>query len=445
MSVPTGSNYPTGLDGDTFFGGDVINQAEFTLSVDISDSVTAFVVDESIGDVNVPVFLIFATGEIVYAEAKDGVARQFSLVTRGAGGTSPAPHTAGEVVRLTLVAEILNFLKWAMVNIEAELGLSPSGSFATVKARLDSHTHAGGDNGVILPVSSLSNHNKTVHDALLIDADTLDGNEAAAFAVAAHVHALGDLSNVTATAEGSGGGLDADTVDGIEGALMRDTIKAVSGGALVLASNTITVDGDSFYTIAPEGAFSEDNLDIISGGSAGDIVILCLDLFTDTIVLRNGVNNIYCPHGQDFYLTGDNPQIALRKDNAGNWRVAQWANNIGAIEIAFGNGIDAIEAGDEHTLEVPFDCEVVEWTIVGDQAGSISIDIWHRDYTAGKPTDTYTITGGAEPGVTSADRARSSALAAWDIDLARGYLLTFYVDSADTMTEALLSLKVIKK
>lgn len=57
-------------------------------------------------------------------------------------------------------------------------------------------------------------HTKAAHDALNIDADTVDGSHASAFATSGHTHALGDLSNVTATGEGSGGGFDADTVDG---------------------------------------------------------------------------------------------------------------------------------------------------------------------------------------------------------------------------------------
>ena len=32
MVVPTNPQYPTVIDGDEFFGGDVINQAQFTLS-----------------------------------------------------------------------------------------------------------------------------------------------------------------------------------------------------------------------------------------------------------------------------------------------------------------------------------------------------------------------------------------------------------------------------
>lgn len=46
------------------------------------------------------------------------------------------------------------------------------------------------------------------------DSDTVDGQHASAFAASGHIHALGDLSNVSASGEGSGNGFDADTVDG---------------------------------------------------------------------------------------------------------------------------------------------------------------------------------------------------------------------------------------
>lgn len=55
------------------------------------------------------------------------------------------------------------------------------------------------------------------------DADTLDGEDASAFADSGHSHSLGDLSNVTATGEGSGNGFDADTVDGEDASAFADS------------------------------------------------------------------------------------------------------------------------------------------------------------------------------------------------------------------------------
>jgi hypothetical protein len=55
------------------------------------------------------------------------------------------------------------------------------------------------------------------------DADTVDGEDASAFADSGHSHSLGDLSNVTATGEGSGNGLDADTVDGEDASAFADS------------------------------------------------------------------------------------------------------------------------------------------------------------------------------------------------------------------------------
>jgi len=64
-----------------------------------------------------------------------------------------------------------------------------------------------------------------------LDADLVDGQHASAFASAGHTHALGDLSNVTATGEGSGGGFDADTVDGKHWSSMK-----YGGGTLIVGN-----------------------------------------------------------------------------------------------------------------------------------------------------------------------------------------------------------------
>lgn len=81
---------------------------------------------------------------------------------------------------------------------------------------------------------------KAAHDALNIDADTVDGSHASAFAAAGHTHALGDLSNVSATGEGSGGGFDADTVDGKH----WDSMKYGGGSLLVGNKDAVLASGE---------------------------------------------------------------------------------------------------------------------------------------------------------------------------------------------------------
>lgn len=82
------------------------------------------------------------------------------------------------------------------------------------------------------------------------DADTVDGDHASAFASSGHSHALGDLSNVSATGEGSGNGFDADMLDGNHASYFT-TLTEVNNNADVpnadyadTAGDADTVDGN---------------------------------------------------------------------------------------------------------------------------------------------------------------------------------------------------------
>jgi hypothetical protein len=184
MTLPTGVNYPTTLDDLTLSSthdltssvtlfGDPANQVELTLSGTINSSVDTFVVSEAITNIKVPVFFAFATGEIVYAEAMNSGTKTFSTVTRGVD-TTPQGHNSGEKLRLIVVAQQIIQLKTAIVAIETELGLAPKGTYATVKARLDSKGAASGYaslNGSTLVVENPANATATPTASKIVMAD----------------------------------------------------------------------------------------------------------------------------------------------------------------------------------------------------------------------------------------------------------------------------------
>lgn len=129
-----------------------------------------------------------------------------------------------------------------------------------IGAAASAHTHdglAGTDHNHDTAYVNETDHAKAQHDALGIDADTVDGSHASAFATSAHTHdtshahALGDLSNVTATGEGSGGGLDADTVDG-----QHASAFAASSHGTHVAYGTV-VDDIAFGQVAAVGTSTE--------------------------------------------------------------------------------------------------------------------------------------------------------------------------------------------
>lgn len=91
------------------------------------------------------------------------------------------------------------------------------------------------------------------------DADMVDGQHASAFATAGHTHALGDLSDVTASGEGSGGGFDADMVDGQH------------ASAFASAGHTHALGDLSNVTATGEGSGGGFDADTVDGKHSSEI------------------------------------------------------------------------------------------------------------------------------------------------------------------------------
>jgi len=142
MTTPPGASdltWPTSMDGASTLFGDPVNLVEFTLNGAIDNTAVSFVVNDSsnyIGNMEVPVFLRFSTGEIVYAEAADAASDTFSTVERGVGSTSPTSHADGEVIRFIPVAEYFIQYKAAIMKIQDTIGLDPQGSLSDLVTRL---------------------------------------------------------------------------------------------------------------------------------------------------------------------------------------------------------------------------------------------------------------------------------------------------------------------
>jgi len=137
MAVPSASNYPTSLDSNATLFGDLINQMSFTLHSDIAAGDGSLVTDEAVSSLSLPVLLVFTdTGEIVLVTSKVDGTKTLNIERGVAGGASASSHTAGAVLRMSMLAEYLTQLKKAIVAIETELGVNPSGASADVTTRL---------------------------------------------------------------------------------------------------------------------------------------------------------------------------------------------------------------------------------------------------------------------------------------------------------------------
>lgn len=240
----------------------VTNAFETTLSSSLSAGATTINVDSTTGAPSVPFYAVIDPGndskrEVVLVD--DGKTSATLTLTaaskRGQDGTSDVAHDSGAVVAVVPVAAL-----WTDIN-----------------DRVEGHTHSGGTDGTAIATGDLTGHDKAAHDALGIDADTVDGSHASAFYTVAnhtkanhdslgldhgslsgksdvedhpqYVHCLGIVAE-------TGGGQSIPA--GVETTLTLDEDVVTTNCSL--ASNTLTVDYAGTYVVrgAVEGPSSSD-------------------------------------------------------------------------------------------------------------------------------------------------------------------------------------------
>lgn len=108
---------------------------------------------------------------------------------------------------------------------------------------------------------------------------------------------------------------------------------------------------------------------------------------------------------------------------------------------SFDGGAGAILAGAFCDLYVPFGFEILAWTLVCDQLGSIEIDVRVETYGTFPPTGADSVCGGNPPQVVSDIKAQDSTLTGWSVDVPSGHVIRFYVVSCTGIVKANLVLE----
>jgi len=112
------------------------------------------------------------------------------------------------------------------------------------------------------------------------------------------------------------------------------------------------------------------------------------------------------------------------------------------LEIVLDGGGVPLAAGVKCDLPIDFACAVTGWTILGDQAGSIQIDLWKSSYATFPP-----LIGGSMPGAnankpqaTGAVKAQGGAAGWLQSAIAAGEIVRVNVDSVAAFTRVTLGL-----
>mgnify|MGYP000904973931 CR=1 FL=1 len=111
------------------------------------------------------------------------------------------------------------------------------------------------------------------------------------------------------------------------------------------------------------------------------------------------------------------------------------------IQVVLGNGIEALSSGLKGYLEIPTDCYLIGWRIVGDVSGSCVIGLWRDTYANFPPTSADLILSSAKPTLSNAQKNQNTSQRLF---LNRNDWLAFYVESAATVKQITLSLLCMK-
>jgi hypothetical protein len=112
------------------------------------------------------------------------------------------------------------------------------------------------------------------------------------------------------------------------------------------------------------------------------------------------------------------------------------------IGCVIGDGVNVIAAGSKLFRTITHDCTVVAWTIVGDPAGSIVVDVKNGTYAA-HPVKA-SIAGTELPTLTAQDKNTDVALGTWTPALLAGDVLEFTWGAATTCKRVTVTLFVTR-
>jgi len=112
-----------------------------------------------------------------------------------------------------------------------------------------------------------------------------------------------------------------------------------------------------------------------------------------------------------------------------------------SIEVVLGDGVQVLPTGVKGYLEVPVDCYLTGWRIVGNASGSCVIGIWKASYSNFPPTSANLILSDAKPTLSNAQKNQNTSQR---LVMAKGDWLAFNVESASTVKQVTLSLLCTK-
>ena len=223
-----------------------------------------------------------------------------------------------------------------------------------------------------------------------------------------------------------GGTYDAPTVNASHSGSSHHN-QVLGGNALTLTGDTLDFDGGAAPAGDLGGTWAAPTVDANHSGSAHHV---------EDHAARHADGGADELAVQDLASDAATDGQVAKADGAGG---VAFEDDSVVINFIIDGGGSAITTGVKGHVEVPFAIEIEGWTILGDQSGSIVVDV-NRSTYAGFPTLT-SIAGTELPTLSSAQKNQDLTLTTWTTTIAAGDVLEFEVDSAATIQRVTVAIR----
>lgn len=115
-----------------------------------------------------------------------------------------------------------------------------------------------------------------------------------------------------------------------------------------------------------------------------------------------------------------------------------------SLQFIIDGGGQTIVTGQKGHLVVPYSCRIKGWTLLANTSGSVVVDIWKDTYANFPPTNLDSIAGSEKPTLSSVAKAQDNNLTTWSLDLVKGDILGYNIDSVSAISRLTLNLDVSK-
>lgn len=258
----------------------------------------------------------------------------------------------------------------------------------------------------------------------------------------------GDLLAAILNIDGPGSNIDADTVDGMHAAALRDWANLLNvPSAFPPTVHNHPISGvDGLQTELDDKVsrnFSSWTPVTATGTGTAQVITLPRNGLTqnDILVTISGVTqdpSSYTVVGTNLTLTAPTGVGVVVRPYGFAAIQARTASVQFQVD---GNGFD-ITAGVKGDITIPFDCQIVSWTIIADAIGNLTMDLWRTDFANAPGTSANSITGSSKPSLSSQSKSTSSVLTGWSPNILSGDIIRVNIDSASNIQRVTVSLTV---